>query len=230
MIPPLKAAIGTFMPERLHQHPHAARRPSARDREEHPVLLQLVHRPNRARRQHLVLRDQGAVHVREHRGDLLGRRVNTVGHLLPHIQRRTRPTSAETRWPVRSPARRPGCCRDGRRFRGVGGGLLGCCRRRWKIFTISMTQSTREPATTQRTHWPTSRSVVPNSRFMRSSSTMRNVARMDHPVHLGELVVVQQVPAEHRVSSSLQASPRKIAANENVVSAIVCATMFPSPR
>ncbi len=57
--------------ERLDQHPHAARRTSARDREQHPTFLQPLHRLNGAWGQHLVLRDEGAVDVCQHRGNRL---------------------------------------------------------------------------------------------------------------------------------------------------------------
>jgi hypothetical protein len=68
--------------QRLDQHPHAAQGPPAGQREEHPAFLQLVHCPDRARGEHLALRDEGAVHVRQDGGDRRPGSVGSVSHLV----------------------------------------------------------------------------------------------------------------------------------------------------
>ena len=55
--------------ERLDEHRHAARRPPARHREVDPRVVQLVHRLDRAIGEHLLLRDERAVDVREQQLD-----------------------------------------------------------------------------------------------------------------------------------------------------------------
>src|SRR5262249_26368026 len=55
--------------ERVDQHAHAARRPSARDREERAALVRPLDRLDRARRQRLALRDERPVDVRKQRRD-----------------------------------------------------------------------------------------------------------------------------------------------------------------
>ena len=55
--------------QRLHQHPQAPRRPPAADGEDDAALAQPIHRLDRALGQQLVLRDQRAVDVSEHRRD-----------------------------------------------------------------------------------------------------------------------------------------------------------------
>jgi hypothetical protein len=68
--------------ERLDQHAQPPRWPCAGDREQHAALLQLVHRPDRPRGEHLRLRDKRAVHVRQDGGDGGPGSVGTVSHLV----------------------------------------------------------------------------------------------------------------------------------------------------
>ena len=69
MTPPLKAAIGIVRRSGSTSIRRPARRPPAANREDDAALAQPVHRLDRALGQQLVLRDQRAVDVSEHRRD-----------------------------------------------------------------------------------------------------------------------------------------------------------------
>ena len=69
--------------ERLHQHPHAAWRASARDGEHDSSCMEVLHRPDGTRCQHLVLGHEGAVNVGQHAGDRRCHGCRSLIHLGP---------------------------------------------------------------------------------------------------------------------------------------------------